>query len=431
VCDQAGECYLQDYSEKFGSATSRMVDAKTVNPKKDIGPHTLLYQDRCVMCSRCVRFTDEISGTHELCIVNRANRSEIDVFPGRPLDNKLQGNVVDICPVGSLLDKDFLFKQRVWFLKSADTICPSCSTGCAVHADTNKGRLWRVKPRFNPDVNDYWMCDEGRFDWKYVHDERRITNPLVRRGVGLDAIEWPALADALEYRFRQVARTHDGWKTAVVLSPFMACEEAWLLASAVRRWVAGATLVMGPVPTTGGEEHFPVGCKPASAKFTIRAEKCPNRRGVEMVIETLGGPMLTWEELLEKCKGGEMVAAWVAGGYIAPWVEKHAVEALSKPAMLVVQDLLESDLLSAAEFVLPACAWVERSGSFINFSGRLQRFDRAMPPPDGARSDGQYLYELAGHEGLYTGDRVRAMMAHSVPAFAEIAEVRPKPAHLH
>lgn len=431
VCDQAGECYLQDYSEKFGSATSRMVDAKTVNPKKDIGPKTLLYQDRCVMCSRCVRFTEEISGTHELCIVNRGNRSEIDVFPGKPLDNKLQGNVVDICPVGCLLDKDFLFKQRVWFLKSADTICPNCSTGCAIHADSNKDKLWRVKPRFNPDVNDYWICDEGRFGWKYVHDEKRITKPLVRRGVGLTEIDWPALADALDYRFRQVAKTHDGWKTAVVLSPFMACEEAWLLATAVRRWVSGATIVMGPVPTDGEDEHFPVGCDASKAKFTIRAEKCPNRRGVEMVIETLGGPMLTWEELLEKCKADAMVAVWLGGGYISPWVEKEAAESLSKPALLVLQDLLASELLSAAEFVLPACAWAERSGSFINDAGRLQRFDRAMPPPDGGRSDGQYLFELAGHEGLYTGDRVRAMMAHTVPAFAEVAEVRPKPAHQH
>jgi len=129
VCDQAGECYLQDYSYKFGHPNSRMVDQKLKNPKKDIGPKTLLYQDRCVLCSRCVRFTDEISGTHELCVVNRGSRGEIDVFPGLPLDNPLQGNVVDICPVGSLLDKDFLFKRRVWELRGTDSICPGCATG--------------------------------------------------------------------------------------------------------------------------------------------------------------------------------------------------------------------------------------------------------------------------------------------------------------
>ncbi len=135
VCDQAGECYLQDYSFKFGSSESRMVEEKLKNPKKDIGPRTLLYQDRCVMCSRCVRFTEEVSGTGELTIVNRGSRAEIDVFPGLPLDNKLQGNVVDICPVGCLLDKDFLFQQRVWHLKCADSICPGCSTGCAIRID--------------------------------------------------------------------------------------------------------------------------------------------------------------------------------------------------------------------------------------------------------------------------------------------------------
>ena len=125
VCDQAGECHLQDYSYEFGRAESRMVDEKHKNPKKDIGPATLLYSDRCVACTRCVRFTREVSGTSELCVVNRGSRAEIDVFPGVPLDNALQGNVVDICPVGCLLDKDFLFKRRVWELRSANSICPT------------------------------------------------------------------------------------------------------------------------------------------------------------------------------------------------------------------------------------------------------------------------------------------------------------------
>src|SRR5258708_5801491 len=138
VCDQAGECWLQDYSYHFGHGTSRMVEAKTVNPKKDIGSKTLLYQDRCVLCSRCVRFCTEVAGTSELCVVSRGNRAEIDVFPGVPLENPLQGNVVDICPVGALLDKDFLMKQRVWMLRSAESICPNCATGCAITVDQNE-----------------------------------------------------------------------------------------------------------------------------------------------------------------------------------------------------------------------------------------------------------------------------------------------------
>src|SRR5262245_37207324 len=151
VCDQAGECYLQDYSYKFGSPTSRMVDQKLMNPKKDIGPKTLLYQDRCVLCSRCVRFCDEIAGTHELAIVNRGARCEIDAFPGMPLSNALQGNVVDLCPVGALLDKDFLFKRRVWELEGTSSTCSRCATGCSIRVDHADNRVYRLKPQYNPD----------------------------------------------------------------------------------------------------------------------------------------------------------------------------------------------------------------------------------------------------------------------------------------
>ncbi|MEP0842227.1 MAG: (2Fe-2S)-binding protein, partial [Phycisphaerae bacterium] len=205
VCDKAGECYLQDYDFAYGPASSRAVDPKYKNPKKDIGPRTLLYQDRCVMCSRCVRFVQEVAGTGELCIVNRGNRSEIDVFPGAPLDNKLQGNVVDLCPVGSLLDKDFLFRRRVWFLKTGDSICRGCSTGCAIHVDEHRGAVQRLRPRYNPGVNDWWMCDEGRFGWKFVADERRIASPTLKRGSVSETPAWEALPGIVRLRLTQIA----------------------------------------------------------------------------------------------------------------------------------------------------------------------------------------------------------------------------------
>jgi NADH-quinone oxidoreductase subunit G len=177
VCDKAGECYLQDYTEQHGSACSRMVEEKHKNPKKDIGPRTLLYQDRCVLCSRCVRFTREISGTSELAIVNRGSRGEIDVFPGAPLDNKLQGNVVDLCPVGALLSKDFLFQKRVWLMKPAESVCPGCSRGCSITIDQNENRVQRLRPRFNEKVNEWWMCDDGR-------QAAEPARAAARRGIG-------------------------------------------------------------------------------------------------------------------------------------------------------------------------------------------------------------------------------------------------------
>ncbi len=431
VCDQAGECHLQDYSYEFGSSESRMVEQKHVTPKKDIGPKTLLYSDRCVMCTRCVRFTQEVSGTHELCVTNRGSRNEIDVFPGLPLDNPMQGNVVDLCPVGCLLDKDFLFKQRVWFLKSADSICPGCSTGCAIRVDQNEETVYRLKPRYNPDVNDWWMCDEGRFGSKYIHDPKRIASPHLRRGLERESANWEDLPEVVRYRFEQHVSLRGGDKVAVVLSPMMACEEAWLLIKFIRGVAPEATIATGFIPTDGEVQHFPAGCDAASAKFTIRPEKCPNRRGVEMIAEQAGGTTCDFDTFVTSAAGGAFSAAWIVGGYPSDWVSKEFGKAAAKFDLLVVQDMFENALTKLASVLLPACAWVERDGSFVNHAGKIQPFERAIRAPDGANRDGQYLFEIAGFEGVYSAERVRATMAMETAAFGEVLEAPLKPAHQH
>jgi NADH-quinone oxidoreductase subunit G len=430
VCDQAGECYLQDYSFKFGHATSRMVEAKTKNPKKDIGSKTLLYQDRCVMCSRCVRFCHEVAGTGELCIVNRGNRAEIDCFPGIPLENPLQGNVVDICPVGSLLDKDFLMKQRVWMLTSTPSVCPGCSAGCAIEVDHNDGRVWRLKPRYNPGVNDFWMCDDGRFGWKYVHDPRRITRLAVRRGTEWEYPDWADLPAILRLRFEQVVALDGADKVAAVLSPFMSCEEAWLLVKFIRSVAPQAILAPGHVPVVGEDQKFPVHNGQAP-KFVIRAEKCPNRRGVEMVLKAAGGSVVPFAEFAQKASKGGFAAAWVVGGYPAEWIPKELTAAADRLKLLVVQDILPSELSAAASIVLPACAWAEREGSFVNHAGVLQAFAAAISPPEGAQRDGQYLYTLSGDEGLFRAAKVRERMAAEMPEMAKLHVPHPKPEHMH
>ncbi len=431
VCDQAGECHLQDYSYKFGSAASRMADQKHTNPKKDIGPKTLLYSDRCVLCTRCVRFTEEVSGTHELCSVNRGSRQEIDVFPGMPLDNPIQGNVVDVCPVGSLLDKDFLFKQRVWFLDGTPSICPGCSAGCAIRVDQNEDVVYRLKPRFNPGVNDWWMCDEGRFGYKYVHDAKRIAAPVLRRGADATTPDWEAIPEIVSYRFAQHVAKHGDDKIAVVLSPMMACEEAWLLVKFIRGVAPSATIATGFVPTSGEAQHFPVGCKPDEAKFTILPEKCPNRRGVELITERAGGNTCDFDAFVKQAVGGAYSGAWIVGGYPDEWVPKDLTKATKHLKLLVMQDMFENTLTEAAAIVLPACAWVERDGSFMNHTGKIQPFERAVRVPQGARRDGQYLFEIAGHGGLYSGERVREMMAEEMSEFSEVGDAPPKPVHQH
>lgn len=433
VCDKAGECHLQDYSERFGTSTSRMVDAKQVNPKKDIGPRTLLYSDRCVFCTRCVRFTEQISGTHELCSVNRGARSEIDVFPGVPLDNPLQGNVVDICPVGALLDRDFLFKQRVWLLKSAPSICPGCSSGCAIHIDQNENRVYRLRPRFNPGVNDWWMCDEGRFGWKYVHHEKRITRPTLRRGAAVQTPTWEDIPGIIKYRLEELIREQGGAKIAAMLSPLMSCEEAWLLSRFIRGLAPESTLVVGPIPSEGSDQAFPIGATGGDVKFVIRGEKCPNRRGVELVVKAAGGAVLPVEAFIEQAKGGTFAAAWIAGGYPGPWVSKPLGATAANIAFIVAQDLFENAVTEAATVVLPACTFAERDGCFINHAGKVQPFTRAIDPPPGAQRDGQYLYALAGHSGLFNAGRVRELMAgeKGLEAFAAVEEPPPPPEHFH
>ncbi len=431
VCDQAGECYLQDYSYKFGRPYSRMMDQKLVNPKKDIGPRTLLYQDRCVMCSRCVRFTDEISGTNELCLVNRGSRTEIDVFPGKPLDNPLQGNVVDICPVGSLLDKDFLFKRRVWELTGTPSVCPTCATGCSIRIDHADNTIYRLKPRHNPKVNQWWICDEGRFNFKYVQDAKRIAAPLVRRGSETSCPDWNDLPQIIRFRLEEHVREKGDQTVAAVFSPFMACEEAWLLARFIRSVAPQATLVLGPIPMVGEDQRFPVGTTNGDAKFTILREKCPNRRGVGLVLTSLGGPSLEFEPFVEQCKKGAFSAAWIVGGYPTPWVSKDTAKIAEGFEFLIVQDIFENELMAGAAIILPACAWTEREGSFMNAAGILQPFDRAITPPEGAKRDGQFLFDMAGYSGLYMGDRVRAMMAADIPGFAEAYVPPPEPPFAH
>jgi len=430
VCDQAGECYLQDYSLRFGQATSRMVDEKYKNPKKDIGSRTLLYMDRCVLCSRCVRFCNEISGTGELAIVQRGSRAEIDVFPGTPLENALQGNVVDVCPVGSLLDKDFLMQQRVWYLQGTRSICPGCSTGCAIRIDHNEGRVWRLKPRLNPGVNDWWMCDEGRFGWKYVNSPQRLTRLVMREGGRETPLDWSRLPSVIREWLTAAARERQGAGVAAVLSPFMSCEEAWLLVRFIRSTAPAAVLAVGPVPVVGRDETFPKE-EGKPVKFTIRAEKCPNRRGVEWIVGQAGGEVRRFEDFVSAAAAGRISAAWVFGGYPAGWVDARFAAAAKNIPTLIVTDLFTSPLTETAGLVIPACAWAERSGCFVNVSGLVQPFEAAIPPPEGCQREGQYLAALNGESGLYNAERVRSRMAAELPQFASPHVPPEPPPHAH
>ena len=404
ICDKAGECSLQDYHFKYGQEQRRADIQPFTSRRRPMGDTVTLFVDRCVMCTRCVRFTREISGTSELMVINRGAHEEIDVFPGYPLDNKMSGNVVDICPVGALGDKDFLYQQRVWFMQNQEHVCGGCSTGCSITVDQNQDHIYRLRPRENEHINQWWMCDEGRYGYHHVHSEKRNDEQRRRDGETLVATEWTPLAADLDKQLRSAG------KLAGVLSPHLTLEDAYLLAKYLRGIDAETKLYLGPVPVEGEDETFKNG-------FTIHAEKCPNRRGVEQVLTHFAGNVATFEEFLADAAAGNVEAAWVAGGYKSDWHTAEDADSVAGLKLLVVQDMFASPLWEKADFQLPGAAFAEREGSFVNFNDRLQSFSWAVRPPTGVRTEARLAWQLLKMTGLYNARAVLSEIAAEIPFF--------------
>lgn len=390
VCDQAGECHLQDYSYQYGRGESRFKEAKNKRPKKDVGPHVLLYSDRCIMCTRCVRFTREVTGTSELLVDGRGSIEEIDVFPGIALDNELSGNVVDICPVGALLDKDFLFQQRVWFLKKTPSIDGITASGDNISVEHNEGVIYRVKPRDNIEVNKWWITDEVRYGWKFVHSESRLKLPMIK---GCDAFvaddAAAAWSDALSATVNTLeSAVKNGGRLGLMVSPMLTCEDAFLLATTILAIDAQAELAVGPIPVLGEDKNFPGG-------FTMYAEKAPNARGVRRVLEALakGRKVHDAAGFEAAAKSKAIAAAVVTGNYPSEWVVPSLQSALSNVKLIVI-DTLPSTLSDMAEVVLPGATWTEKAGTFENAKNRLQGFERAISTVDFAKGESQIALDL-------------------------------------
>lgn len=412
ICDKAGECLLQDYHFQHGQKERRADIRPFTSRKRDLGD-VQLFVDRCVMCSRCVRFTREISGTSELLVVRRGTEEEIDVLPDVPLSNKLSGNVVDLCPVGALADKDFLYKQRVWFLKRRPGVCTGCATGCSIWVEQNQDRVYRIKPRENPHINHWWICNDGRYNYPHVHDPRRLRGVSEQVDSGHRAIDWKQFLEAAPRKLSQVGRL------AVVLSPFVTVEEAYLLTQWLRQLDPQAAVAMGPIPRAGEDEKFPSG-------FTISAEKCPNRLGIEAVASHFQKEIIPWEQVVERAAAGEFAGLWITGGYPQPWIDEATAGKLRQASLLIVQDLLPTPVSERADYVLAAAAFAEREGSYVNRSHRLQSVSRAIRPPSGNRPLALVVWELLGRQGLFDARAVLSEVAAEITYFSAAAgEVPP------
>ncbi len=419
VCDQSGECFLQDYSYAYGRGVSRFEDQKVKQPKKDLGPHVYLYSDRCIMCTRCVRFTREVSGTSELLVQGRGNKEEIDVFPGVALDNELASNVIDLCPVGALLDKDFLFAQRVWFLKETPSIDGLTASGDNIRIDHNEGKVYRVKPRTNPKVNRWWITDEVRYGWKFVHSDARLASPTRKQfGTTVECDQARAYDEAL------AGIRAKGGRLAAVISPMLSCEDAFLLAKAARMLDPQAVLAVGPVPVHGQDKIYPAGAKEEDPKaFKVYAEKAPNARGVRRVLAAFGGDVVEFDALLTRLGRGsgrsDVGSVIVTGNYPSSWVTAE-FEATLNGKFTVAIDTLRSSLSERADVVIPSCTWVEKSGTFENAKGMLQAFEQAIPPVGHAKSEGQIALDVMAVLG---GEPVVVDAARTVVVTSTLGQV--------
>ena len=413
VCDQAGECHLQDYSYKYGRAESRFEEAKVKQPKKDIGPNVYLYSDRCIMCSRCVRFTREVTGTGEIGVFGRGNREQVDVFPGKPLDNDLSGNVVDICPVGALLDKDFLFEQRVWFLTKTPSIDGITASGDNISIEHNEGKIYRVKPRANMAVNKWWTSDEIRYGWKFIHHEDRLDTVMRQQfGTQIES-DWQRAYEEINTRFKQIVQKSGQGSLAVMVSPMLSCEEAYLLGRFVRGLDPGAVLGVGPIPVEGQDKTYPGG-------YTVYAEKCPNSRGVRRALELLDneepGGVLAYDQFVAHLADAASNVAGVllTGNYPSAWTTKDLTGALRKKFVVLI-DTLPNDLTPKADVLLPGATWAEKSGTFENVAGRLQAFAPAIPVMGLNKPEGQVALDLmatcgVAQQSVYDAEAVRLEM---------------------
>ncbi|MCX7403241.1 MAG: 2Fe-2S iron-sulfur cluster-binding protein [Planctomycetia bacterium] len=423
ICDKAGECLLQDYHFEHGQAERRADIHPFTSRRRDVGPTVTLFVDRCVMCTRCVRFAREVSGTSELMVINRGAKEEIDIFPGYPLANKLSGNVVDLCPVGALGDKDFLYQQRVWFLKREDNVCGGCASGCSIHTEHNQDTVYRLKPRENAHVNKWWICDEGRYGWHHLHDQSRLLDATRRLPTGSNGLAESAVIEWADVVTRLRSDLKSAGRLAVAVSPMLTVEEAWMLCAIARSIDPQAFLAVGYVPKTEADESFPGG-------FTIHAEKCPNRLGVEAVIALFDTSVHHWKDLLSNVEAGDVSAAWITAAYPSssaaqPWIDAKTAALFSDLECLVVQDFFNSPLADLATWRLPAAGFAERAGTWVNASHRAQSFSQAIRPPAGVWPEGRLFWNMLGRRGLYDPVAVRQQIAESSATLAALAGEMP------
>lgn len=382
VCDKAGECYLQDYDFTYGTAHSRFrKEDKRVRPTKELGGNIHYVTNRCIMCTRCVRFYKDVVGDELLFVENRGYKSEISVFPGKELHTKMDGNITEICPVGALLDKDFIYQARVWHLDHTKSICPGCSAGCNIDIQTQNNKIYRTRSRQNKEVNGFWICDDGRYLFHKYEYLTRGESPLKRAGDKLNPTSWDEALSIVHDKLALIKKSDGAKVIGAVGSVFASNEENYLLKKIFKDGIGSTHLFVYANIPEGQDLTFKGG-------FAIYADKSPNRKGAELIFGKLNTDF--WKAI-EK---GEIKALYVLHADVDFKLTDAQREILKKLEFLAVQDFYMSDIAKLAHVVLPGTYFAEKTGAFTNRSGRIQRFARALQSPGQSREDWLILAEL-------------------------------------
>ena len=432
VCDKGGECPLQDYSYTFGPAASRMefprrtFDGEGVKADVDFGPTLMLNRNRCILCTRCVRFMREVEGDAQISVIDRGNGSEIATFQEEGVHSLNSGNLMDVCPVGAITTRDYRFKARPWDNPHAvDTICTFCSKGCSTTAWIKEkpewvksARLIRFTPRFNPDVNSYWMCDIGRFEYHWIEGDRRLRQPLERTSGGAQqALPW---SDAIAKLGDRLASAGGANPEGVrfLLSAHASNEELFLFSR-----LTEALIGDGAARSTSVAWRYRPKAQPARTTFKVPAVDAPNVSGAQLLgLAPAGAPAADADlsALRQAVEAGRVAALYVfdpgPDGSLGDtsWI----VEARTRGtlSLLVVQGVLMTDLARAADFVLPGASSVEKDASYTNDQGRLQASAQAILPPGDAKDDWEIVAALASALGVPLGYATQAAVRADIAA---------------
>jgi len=406
ICDQAGECRLQEFSVDFGDSKSRFLENKVKKPKNvQIGPRVTLDDERCILCSRCIRFCQEIAHDDVLGFVDRGSHTVLTAHPGKRLENNYSLNTVDICPVGALTSSDFRFKMRVWFLKETKSICTSCATGCNTIIGTREDVIYRQTPRENDHVNSAWMCDYGRLNFKYLEAENRLLEPQVRFEGKLVAVDWPTAIAQAALQLKQFS----GAEIAIIASGRMTNEELWLTSQLAKSL---GTQMIDIVPRRGPGDHI-----------LLSKDRNPNTNGARLILGPESEPGANMLAIADAVKSGQIKA-------LAVFKENTMhlgipVQRLTQLPVFITMNVLPNEATEIATVVLPACGFSEKRGSMINGRGRLQRLNRAVRPPGSARDDWEILRDLlqavGGGDSLLSIDDVFRHISETVAHFAGLS----------